>query len=120
MSRIGTLDEVILYVEDMDRMLDFYRDVLGLEAAGGAPEHGFVRLDAGGVDLALHAGRDGDVGRFAPKIVFAVEDIAAARDALRAHDVELSEQRSPASGKQVCDGVDPEGNAFSIETTEEA
>lgn len=119
MSAIGTLDEVILYVEDMDAMVSFYTEVLGFDVAGGAPEHGFVRLDSGAASLALHAGRDGDVGEFAPKIVFAVEDLEAARSRLQDEGVDLSEVRSPAPGTEVCDGRDPEGNAFSIESRSE-
>lgn len=117
MPTFDTLSEVILYVEDVERMLGFYGDVLGLEVVAGAPDHGFVKLDAGGCDLALHAGRDGDVGRYAPKIVFDVPDLGAARDHLADHDIELFEHRNPAPDVHVIDARDPEGNTFSIEAS---
>jgi hypothetical protein len=55
------------------------------------------------------------MGKDAPKVVFRVADIEAARNALLERDVALSEVRSPAPDVFVCDGVDPEGNRFSIE-----
>jgi catechol 2,3-dioxygenase-like lactoylglutathione lyase family enzyme len=117
MTGFDTLSEVIVYVQDMDRMLSFYTDVLGLEIAAGNPEHGFVEFDTGTCSFCLHAGGEGDLGEDAPKFVFGVEDVEAARSYLQDHDVELGEVRSPAPGMEVCDGLDPEGNAFSIESS---
>jgi catechol 2,3-dioxygenase-like lactoylglutathione lyase family enzyme len=117
MSEFGTLSEVIVYVREMDRMASFYTDVLGLEIAAGDPEHGFVEFDTGTCSLCLHAGREDDPGDAAPKFVFGVEDVEEARAYLHEHDVELGEVRSPAPGKRVCDGLDPEGNAFAIESS---
>lgn len=88
MLTFDSLIEVILYVEDVERMFDFYTDVFGLEVVEGQPEHGFVKLDVGGTSLALHAGREGALGLYAPKLVFEVEDISTARDHLLDHDVE--------------------------------
>lgn len=118
MTRFDTLSEVILYVEDMHAMVEFYTDVMGLEIVSGAPEHGFVAFDTGACQLCLHAGRDGDVGAAAPKVVFAVEDLATARETLADHGVELGAVRQPTPDTRVCDGVDPEGNRFSIEASQ--
>jgi len=115
MPPVEAMSEIILYVEDMDRMVAFYEAAFGLEQTGGAPEHGFVRFDAGECDLCLHAGRDGDVGAYAPKVVFAVADLEAARAHLETFDITLGEVRSPAPDTRVVDGRDPEGNKFSIE-----
>lgn len=117
MTDFDTLSEVIVYVEEMDRMASFYTDVFGLDVAAGDPEHGFVEFDTGTCSLCLHAGREDDPGDAAPKFVFEVEDVEEARSYLRDHDVELGEVRSPAPGKRVCDGLDPGGNAFSIESS---
>lgn len=117
MADFDTLTEVILYVQDFDRMLSFYTDVFGLDVRAGAPEHGFVRFDTGGCSLCLHAGSEGDVGDDAPKVVFEVEDLEAARSHLREHGVELGPVRSPVPDVRVCDGRDPEGNKFSIESS---
>lgn len=115
MAPINDLIEVILYVEDIDRMTTFYSEVFGLEIAEGEPDHGFVRFDTGGCDLCLHAGREEAPGRYAPKITFGVEELEAAQRRLRDHNVELGEVRNPAPGVRVFDGQDPEGNSFSVE-----
>jgi predicted enzyme related to lactoylglutathione lyase len=117
MVAFDTLSEVILYAQDIDRLTSFYADVFGLSFVDGAPEHGFVRFDTGECDLCLHAGADGDRGRDAPKVVFEVDDVEDARAYLLDHGVEVGAVRSPAPGTTVCDGVDPEGNAFSVETS---
>lgn len=118
MVAIDDLIEVIVYVDDMDRMVSFYTDVMGFAITEGDPEHGFVRMDVGQSALCLHAGRDGEIGDYAPKLVFAVDDLEETGEYLRQHDVELGEVRRPAPGVRVIDGVDPEGNTFSIEANE--
>lgn len=110
-----TISEVIPYVEDVDRTTSFYGDVFGLDVAAGDPGHGFVKFDTGECALCLHAGRDGDLGKDVPTFVFEVEDLDEPRSHLERHDVELGDGRSPPPGSRVCDGLDPEGNKFSIE-----
>lgn len=114
------LSEILLYVEDMNRMVSFYTEVLGFDIQEGKPEHGFVRLETGGSSLCLHEGREGDVGPYAPKLVFDVADLETAADHLRNHDVPLGDARSPAPGIRVIDASDPEGNRFSIEATDDS
>lgn len=120
MNTIGLI-EVILYVKDMDAQVRFYRDLFGLkvtfpgELTNYAKEF-WVTLDAGGVVLALHGGGQGRLGKDTPKIVFGVAEIQAARAELIADDVYMDEVRSPTQGVLVCDGRDPEGNLFSIES----
>lgn len=120
MSTFDTLGEIILFVRDMDDMLAFYTDVIGLDVAQGEPEHGFVKLDTGDTMLCLHAGRESAVSDAEPKLVFEVEDLEAAVEHLEAHDVTLGERRSPAPGVHVVDARDPEGNRFSVETSDPA
>lgn len=119
MPEFETLTEVILYVEDMDRMFEFYSEVLGFRVLEGDPEHGFVKLDVGTCALCLHEGRDGPPGEYAPKLVFEVSDLEEAADHLRNHDVQVGEQRSPTPGVKVVDCLDPEENTFSMEVTGE-
>jgi catechol 2,3-dioxygenase-like lactoylglutathione lyase family enzyme len=121
MTPVGELMEVILYVQDMNLQVSFYRDVLGLRVKEPKEVDDFgdvfwVELDTGHCTLALHAGGARRVGKDAPKIVFHVADVPAAREELLELDVPMGEVRSPAPGVQVCDGVDPEGNRFSIES----
>jgi predicted enzyme related to lactoylglutathione lyase len=116
MPPIDRLSEVILYVEDMDRMVEFYTTAFDLEIAHGSPEDGFVAFDTGRCRLCLHAGREGDLGDDAPKVVFEVADLSAARETLANHDVTLGDVRPGGPDSRVCDGLDPEGNRFALET----
>lgn len=107
------ISEVILYVQDLGIELEFYRDTLGLDVLYADAD--WAELDTGNCRLCLHAGGHRRYGEDAPKIVFDVEAIEAARDALLDMGVDLGELRSPAPGVIACDGVDPEGNKFSFE-----
>jgi len=123
MTIIGELMEVILYVQDMNAQVAFYRDKFGLEVTYPQGVRDFsnefwVTLATGQCTLALHGVHGGGrrrLGEDAPKIVFRARDIEAARRELLDQGVALGEARSPAPGVLVCDGVDPEGNKFSIE-----
>lgn len=121
MGIILGLFETILYVEDMAAQVAFYRDKLGLavkEPRGLADySHEYwVELDTGPCTLVLHGGGKRRLSEDAPKVVFQVENISEARAALLARGVSLGQQRTPAPGVWVCDGYDPEGNKFSIES----
>jgi len=121
MNLLKELMEVILYVEDMNRQVHYYRDKLGLTVnyPAGLDDYGdqvWVELDAGSCTLALHGGGQRRLGADAPKIVFRVEDANAAREQLAGRGVELGEVRADVPGKLICDGADPEGNKFAIES----
>jgi catechol 2,3-dioxygenase-like lactoylglutathione lyase family enzyme len=121
MAIVGELLEVILYVQDMDAQVSFYRDLLGLQVAAPAGVQDFdgvswVALATGACTLALHAGGQRRLGNDAPKIVFLVADVPRARDELLQRGVAMGGVRSPAPGVQICDGLDPEGNKFSVES----
>ncbi len=121
MALVGELMEVILYVEDMDAQVSFYRDLLGLEvkepdSVEDWTDVHWVELETGTCTLALHAGGQRRHGDDAPKLVFRVSDVPGTRDELARQGVPMGEVRSPAPGVQVSDGVDPEGNRFSIES----
>lgn len=118
---VGDLIEVILYVQDMNSQVSFYRDLLGLRVKEPQGVQDFddlywVELDTGSCTLALHAGGHRRLGEDAAKIVFHVADVAEIRSELLQQGVPMGEIRSPAPGVQVCDGIDPEGNRFSIES----
>jgi catechol 2,3-dioxygenase-like lactoylglutathione lyase family enzyme len=114
------LIEVILYVRNMEMMVHFYRDVLGLKVtypqnvSTFEKEH-WVTFWTGACTLALHSGGQGRQGKDTPKIVFGVHDIEHARSYLCRREINMSEIRIPQPGIMVCDGMDPEGNPFSLE-----
>jgi len=121
MFALGNLMEVILYVEDMNRQVAFYRDRLGFAVSypAGLEDYGkevWVTLNTGPCTLALHGGGRRRLGDDAPKIVFQVDDIEAAHRLLGERGVALGEIRTAAPGVRVADGLDPEGNKFSIES----
>lgn len=124
MTTAGELMEVILYVQDMEAQVSFYRDVLGIPVKEPAAVQDFgevcwVELDTGSCTLALHAGGKSRFGIDAPKVVFRVSDVEASRASLLQDGVLMGDVRSPGPGIHVCDGRDPEGNKFSIESRKE-
>ena len=117
--KLGGVIEVIIYVQDMEAQVAFYRDVLGFGVAypvDGSVNEWWMTLQTGACTLALHGGGDGDFGKSAPKFVFASHDLDSDRATLIARAVKVSEIREPAPGVRVFDAWDPEGNVFSLET----
>lgn len=106
-----TLHRAIVFAVDLDKMTAFYRDALGLAEVRREP--GWVELDG----VALHAIPPAIAARVstapredtAIKLVFACDDLAAARAALERAGATMREPRAWG-----CDGIDPEGNVFQI------
>ena len=120
MGCLKGLAEVILYVENMQEMVEFYRDAMGLNVK--YPEHEtdfrkeeWVVFYTGACDLCLHSGGKRRLGRDAPSFVFRVADMEDARDELTERGVPMEEPKMVAPNVWVCGGEDPEGNRFSIE-----
>jgi catechol 2,3-dioxygenase-like lactoylglutathione lyase family enzyme len=86
------LSVVTLWAEDVAATAHFYRDVIGLKLL--MHDRHRPHFDLGGVYLVILEGRplpplDPVPARF-PIVAFAVDDLAAAVDQLRAHHVDLS------------------------------
>ncbi len=114
--------EIIVYCQDMESQVEFYRDVLGLEVSYPAglttySDQYWVTFATGSCVLALHGGSSKNHGRDAAKFVFGTDDLDGARTELTRSGVRVSEIREPAPGVRVFDGWDPEGNVFSLEAT---
>jgi catechol 2,3-dioxygenase-like lactoylglutathione lyase family enzyme len=122
-------DHIVLRIRDKDRMLNFYRGVLGLQVDRERPEIGLTHIRAGPqmIDLVTLDGPLGRMGGAAPGPDgrnldhFALQvrpfDEAAIRAHLAAHGVEIVEEgpRYGADG----DGFslyirDPEGNTVEL------
>lgn len=119
------LTEIIVYVQDMNVQVAFYRDVFGLAITypAGLADYGgevWVTLATGQCVLALHGGGQKRFGPDAPKLVFGVDDVWVAREELLRQGVKIDEVRAAVPGVWVADGEDPEGNKFSIEARTEA
>src|SRR5262245_54407667 len=121
------MSTTLLFAKDLERMTEFYHEALGLPLipGGAAPSSaapGWVELDAGGVRLLLHAipprvARTIEITHpprareeTPIKLMFEVDDLYAVRRRLVHYGATMFEPKN--SG--VCDGLDPEGNVFSL------
>jgi lactoylglutathione lyase len=116
------LATVLIFAKDMQRMTDFYHEALGLPVVAAPMAPGWIEFDAGSVRLALHAlsprvGRQIEITspprareETPLKLLFEVDDLNEARRRLVQHGATMFEPKT--SG--VCDGLDPEGNVFSL------
>jgi catechol 2,3-dioxygenase-like lactoylglutathione lyase family enzyme len=118
-----SLTRVILYVQDVRRLKDFYCDALGLPVVEEI-EGEWAVLKAGASELALH--RVGKPYRVADlstwkvesnaKLVMTVDrDLKQLRAELIRKGVAMGRIKSypPLTGP-LCDGWDPEGNVFQL------
>jgi catechol 2,3-dioxygenase-like lactoylglutathione lyase family enzyme len=111
------LAQLILFSGDVERLRAFYVGALGLTVLDEQP--GWIRLDAGGPVLALHAlpselaatGAAREDSDWKP--CFHAEDVEVARAALVARGVPMRDLRR-FGDVAYCDGVDPDGNVFQI------
>jgi len=121
------LARIIVYVQDVERLSDFYRQAFGFPLAQHIAGEWAV-LKAGACELALHrvgpAYRDG-VGRTGDgsnaKLVFEIDGpLAETREKLLALGVVMEEiKQYPGLTGLLCDGRDPEGNVFQLAETGE-
>lgn len=118
-----SLDRVVLYVQDVERLARFYGDAFGL-VVGQHIEGEWAVLKAGACEIALH--RVGQPWRVDDpsdwkvesnaKLVFTVDrDLKELRTELVAKGVAMRPIKSypPLTGL-LCDGEDPEGNGFQL------
>ena len=119
---IHGLMEVILHVMDMDKMVSFYRDKLGLKLThqtnvSDFTKENWVTFDTGSCIFALHSGgRVRTEEQPSHRITFQVKDVKMTREHFVTRGIQLGEVRSPAPGVWVVDGRDPEGNMYALES----
>jgi len=106
------LIKFLLVVEDMDRGLNFYRNVFGLEIASQSIHWSELRF--GEVIIALHSG--GSQERRKTGLSFQVGDIdAACQQVQQAGGKVLAEPESrPGEPIKLARALDPEGNEFDL------
>jgi len=110
--------EIILYVQDMNAEVRFYRDVLGLPLRypKGLEDYSgemWVEFSIGDATLALHGGADSSPQND-HEIIFMVENVARAREMIIETGTEMGEIRELEDGSPVAEGKDPDGHQFSI------
>lgn len=117
------MNRVILYVQDVERLTTFYREMFGLPVVEEIRGEWTV-LAAGPCQLALH--RVGRAYRVADPASWQVETnikrvitvdcpLAELRAELKAKGVAMGKIKSyPPLTSLLCDGKDPEGNVFQL------
>jgi len=110
------LSHVFLLARDLDRLVSFYRDTLGLPVVFEEPG-ACAFLDLGGPRLALYPGRSGTPHPDDPPadwfLVLDVADVVATAEELRDRGVEVEPVRAVPFGR-AADLVDPEGNRIEL------
>jgi len=113
--KLSQISVVMLGVHDVTRSLAFYRDKLGLEVQREIPGFAFVKAGAITLCLSEHAAKVRGEVPGAGEIVFSVDDVAAAYQALRAQGVQFThEPRSVTPTTRIANFDDPDGNHLSI------
>src|SRR5262249_48946416 len=119
-----SLDRIVLYVQDVERLARFYGETFGL-AVSERIEGEWAVLKAGACEIALHRvglpwrvddPDEWPTAETTAKLVFTVDrDLKELRAELIAKSVPMRPIKSypPLTGP-LCDGEDPEGNVFQL------
>ena len=120
MKILGSIKQIIIYVKDMEKQVNFYNKTLGLSIVVPGEQESYhnefwVSFNTGEASFCLHAGGKQDFGMDAPKFTFGVENIEDTKLFLEENNIKHGEIRSPIPNHYVIDCSDPEGNKFSVE-----
>ena len=102
----------MIWAEDMDRAVAFYRDVLGLEVSFQDPHWSEMRH--GDAVVALHGGGTGELQ--ITGLGFQVDDVETAARAVAEGGgaIRRPPERRPTEPIILAEVVDPEGNGFTL------
>ena len=113
------IDGIMLFVAELETMVAFYRDGLGLQPNDTARGDGYVELRSGDITFALHQ-MPRDVGA---KPSAAPREATAVKPILTVDDLHTTRERLTAIGATILDRpwgswdfADPEGNVFGVRT----
>lgn len=112
---IPPVSMVMLGVRDVQKSIPFYRDLLGLKLT--QQFGGFAFFDAGKIALVLSEdrARSSEHVAGATEIVFSVEDVRAAYDALKNQGVTFQREPVQITGPMWAAHIlDPDGHLLSI------
>lgn len=118
------LSTIILYVQDVKMLKDFYTENFGLEVI--EEDLNWVLLNAGGLHIGLHTmgldylGKANEAPSYQSnaKMVFDIDvDIQIARNNLISKSIRMREIKTfDDYDFWLCDGLDPEGNVFQLKS----
>ena len=88
MPQLGSLMQIAMPVEDIERAVAFYRDTLGLKFLFQAGSLAFFDLD--GVRLMIEVPEDAEFAKHASVLYFCVPNVEEAHEALLARNVDFA------------------------------
>lgn len=110
------IDYAIVFVSNMKRSVEFYRDVIGISLKFETPE--WTEFATEGSTLALHRAEGGSAGDAnAPgtcRTGFTVPDIEAFHVRMTEHGVECVEEPRESFGAKLAQYKDPDGMRFGV------
>ncbi len=119
--QLGKPDYIVVYVSDMQRSTEFYRDVLGIPLKFASP--GWTEFDTGTVTLALHKAGDkplppsqGRPPAGQAHLAFVVDDLQSVYESLKAQDVQFSmPPEKQVTGRMLAVLHDPDGMGITLQ-----
>jgi len=118
-----SLDRIILYVQDVDRLTTFYKEIFALPIIEEIKGE-WVVFRAGGCELALHRvgkpyrvpdASSWKVETNAKLVLSVTRDLNEMRAELIRKGVPMGNIKTyPGLTGPLCDGTDPEGNVFQL------
>lgn len=114
----ATIGQLSIPVQDFDRGLAFYRDVLGLPFLFAAPPQ-MAFFQCGDIRVLVGASPAKAAGHAAPALYFRVDDIQAAHSTLAAQGVAFGSpphavHKTATSTLWLAEFADPDGNALAL------
>jgi len=110
------IDFVPFSTQDIDRAMDFYGNTLGLRRSVHVPERRYAEFETGNVTLSIVDGEAMGIGHNVSRTALAlrVEDVAAARAALEACDVQFQGDTLDTGVCHMAFFADADGNALML------
>ena len=114
-ARIGQL---LVPIEDFEKGVAFYRDVLGLQFLFSAPPQ-MAFFSCGGIRLLVGVIPPGQTAQRGSAIYFQVQDIQAVHSSLKGKGVTFKAEphlvnRTPTSELWLAEFTDPDGNQLAL------
>jgi methylmalonyl-CoA/ethylmalonyl-CoA epimerase len=114
----ATVGQLLIPVDDFDKGVAFYRDVLGLPFLFSAPPQ-MAFFMCGAVRLLVGVMPAGQAAQRGSAIYFRVDDIQAVASSLKARGVRFQAaphlvHRTPASELWLAEFTDPDGNQLAL------
>ena len=107
---------VTVGVRDLERSIDFYRDVLGFSLMYSAPEFRYASFDVAGIRFAIAAAADASFAGRHTGIGLVVPDVDAVHADLAANGVTFTMPPSKQPwGGYMAMFADPDGNTFYLD-----